>query len=204
MTYDDRFFARIREGCRRSAAAVVPRLVERFEPKRVLDVGAGEGHWGKAFAVAGCDVVGFEGSPPDSAQIDLVEVDLEQELPILEDFDLLVCLEVAEHLSPDRGPSFVRELCALAPTIIFSAAVPGQGGDGHINERWPEYWRAQFEEQGYRGSGALRWEIWDDERVSWWYRQDLLVFSKNLHGLAEDGCPGVIHPEAWRHHGHRA
>jgi hypothetical protein len=46
-------------------------------------------------------------------------------------FDLAVCLEVAEHLPPERAESFIRELCDLAPVVLFSAAIPGQGGTGH-------------------------------------------------------------------------
>ena len=49
-------------------------------------------------------------------------------------------------------------------------------------------------ERGLIGSGALRWTIWDDERVEPWYRQNLLVFGGDL---ILDGCPYVIHPGIW-------
>lgn len=66
------------------------------------------------------------------------------------------------------------DLCALAPVVLFSAAAPGQGGLGHVNEQWPAYWVERFERHGYRCSGALRWRFWCDDRVESWYRQNLL------------------------------
>src|SRR5579862_3100091 len=55
-------------------------------------------------------------------------------------FDLAMSFEVAEHLPPDAAKGFVDSLTRLAPLVLFSAAIPFQGGVGHINEQWPEYW----------------------------------------------------------------
>ena len=33
--------------------------------------------------------------------------------------------------------------------VLFSAAIPGQGGQDHLNEQWPEYWQKKFEVNGY-------------------------------------------------------
>jgi hypothetical protein len=65
-------------------------------------------------------------------------------------------------------------LCELAPVVLFSAAVPGQGGHGHVNEQWPAYWVERFSSLGFHCSGALRWRFWRDERVEHWYAQNLL------------------------------
>lgn len=203
MTYDPAFFASIREGCRSSAEAVVPLLRERYARVRtVVDVGCGEGWWGKAFANAGCEVVGIDGDYAEPV-IEHLVADLTGALDLDRTFDLAVCLEVAEHLPPERAVGFVDELCTLAPLVVFSAAVPGQGGTDHLNEQWPEYWVELFAERGFCGSGALRWMIWGDQRVSWWYRQNLLVFAAAPGGLQleSDGCPAVVHPGAWAHHG---
>jgi hypothetical protein len=51
-----------------------------------------------------------------------------------------VSLEVAEHLQPKRSASFVADLVALAPAVLFSAAIPGQPGTDHINPRWQDEW----------------------------------------------------------------
>jgi len=175
--YDQAFFEMIAEGCRRSAAVVVPEVLAHISPDRVVDVGCGQGWWGKAFEEHGCEVLGLDGEVPDQA-IDAQVVDLEQPLPDNGSFDLAVCLEVAEHLTPGRAESFVADLTAQAPFVLFSAAIPGQGGVGHLNEQWPAYWVDLFAARGYACSGALRWEIWNDDEVENWYRQNLIVAAR--------------------------
>lgn len=172
--YGQDFFSVIREGCQRSAEVVVPLALDALNPKRVVDVGGGEGWWAKAFEDRGCEVLCVDGDYAEPVVPHIV-ADLEQPLPPVGKFDLAVSLEVAEHLSPGRAPSFVSDLCRLAPVILFSAAIPGQGGTGHRNEQWPAYWVDLFEAEDFRCSGALRWAIWDDERIENWYRQNLLV-----------------------------
>jgi hypothetical protein len=53
-------------------------------------------------------------------------------------FDLALCLEVAEHLPAAAGDSLVRRLASVGARILFSAAIPGQGGRNHVNEKWPQ------------------------------------------------------------------
>lgn len=95
-------------------------------------------------------------------------------------YDLAVCLEVAEHLPAGAGDGLVRTLCDLAPVVLFSAAVPGQGGHGHLNEQWPDYWTERFRPRGRHVSGDLRWRIWNDDRIEPWYRQNLLVAATDI------------------------
>lgn len=200
-SYSPEFFDSIREGSQRSAAAVVPLVVEQFAPSTVVDVGCGEGLWGKAFEDAGCEVLGLDGH--DAPLIPAQAVDLTDTLPTFEhDFDLAVCLEVAEHLPLERAETFIAELCGLSHTILFSAAVPGQGGTGHLNEQWPPYWAELFMANGFSCSDQLRWDLWYDERVCWWYRQNIFVASSR-NDLAHEAPRPVIHPGAWAHFGHR-
>lgn len=177
--YSARFYDEIRAGTIASAAVVVPRLFELVKPARVIDVGAGEGHWLLAFEQLGAEVIGLDGSYVTSSPLGdrFVPHDLATPLPehLAGRFDLALSLEVAEHLPPRRAAGFVRDLCQLAPVIVFSAAIPGQGGTGHVNEQWPSYWTELFEAEGFAVSGALRFELWNDDRVENWYRQNLLV-----------------------------
>lgn len=71
----------------------------------------------------------------------------------------------------------VAVLTRAAKVVLFSAAPPGQGGVGHVNEQWPEYWRDLFQAHGFRMLDLIRSRIRDDQRVVWWYRQNLLLFS---------------------------
>ena len=92
-------------------------------------------------------------------------------------FDLAVSLETAEHLPPWTGAAFVETL-THARRIVFSAAQPGQGGTLHMNERPTAYWRARFEERGYRLADfdlAMRDAIAALD-LPWWYAANIHVF----------------------------
>ena len=54
--------------------------------------------------------------------------------------------------------------------------MPYQGGTGHVNEQWPNYWIEQFAQRGYIAVDYIRKRIWDDEAIPWWYRQNILLF----------------------------
>lgn len=179
--YDTAFYDLIRPGCQASAAAVVPIVLDLIRPRSVVDVGCGEGWWGRAFADLGdCHVLGMDGPHGGAALAGrYLQVDLTQPFGVLARVDLAVALEVAEHLPADRADGFIDDLCTIAPVVLFSAAIPGQGGVGHVNEQWPDYWAALFNRRGYAVSGALRWLIWSDANVENWYRQNLLVAARD-------------------------
>lgn len=214
--YNQAFYDTIRAGTRASADVVVPLVIDNVKtntgPMRVIDVGCGEGWWAQTFADHGHEVIGVDGSYVASSPLGdrFLPHDISKPLPghLAGRFDLAVCLEVAEHLPAARAASFVAELCALAPVILFSAAIPGQGGTGHINEQWPDYWVELFNQNQFEVSGALRWEIWDDPRVENWYRQNLLVATAHPDTLADlfdtptASVWSVVHPvlyDARRH-----
>ena len=182
--YDPQFFDVITRTATDSAAVVVPWLLEWLDPRSVLDVGCAEGAWLAPFAAAGCRVVGIDGPQvrrerfvPDNGT--LVHRDLETPIAGLfggARFDLALCLEVAEHLSADRADGLVEDLAALADRIVFSAAVPGQGGYGHVNEQPHAYWIRRFEDRGYASTAVLQRRFAGDARIASWYRANLLVF----------------------------
>lgn len=182
--YDRSFYERQRDGSAASAQVVVPLVVDLIGvPGSVVDVGCGAGGWLAAFAAAGvADIAGFDGGavPPDMLLIPaerFAKADLAVPLRLDRRFDLACSLEVAEHLPAERAAGFVADLTAAAPVVLFSAAIPGQGGTGHVNERWPDYWAELFAAHGYRPVDALRPQVWQNPRVQWWYTQNLLLFA---------------------------
>jgi SAM-dependent methyltransferase len=200
-SYGKSFFDLIREGTQRSADLVVPMILNYMKPETVVDVGCGEGWWAKAFSDwGGCEVLGIDGGDIKGPVVPFHAADLNEDFPDVGDFDLAVSLEVVEHLKPERGKDFIEYLTTLAPAVLFSAAIPCQGGIGHLNERWLEYWVKQFKVYGYKCSGALRWEMWGDERVEWWYQQNMILAARDpekfpdLFGRSASAPFSVIHP----------
>lgn len=195
-TYDPRFYEAIRSGCQASAAALVPVILAEVGPvATVVDVGCGEGWWGSAFADAGADVVGIDGDYVQDPAIDVLPMDLAQPFGLERTFDLAVCLEVAEHLPKSRAGSFVADLSALSRTVVFSAAMPRQGGNGHVNCQPPAYWAGLFRSHGY-GWLDPRPTIWQDDCIEPWYRGNLLVFTQGAGELVADPNH-VIPPDLW-------
>lgn len=211
-SYNEGFYNTIRDGCLTSAQAVVPIVMDLLHPKTVVDIGCGEGVWLSAFQSAGCDILGVDGAYVEHQLVipreNFVARDLSVDwaLPPI-DCDLAVSLEVAEHLPAACAEEFVHKLCALSDVVLFSAAIPGQGGTGHVNEQWPWYWTTFFRDEGYRVSGALRWMFWDNPEVENWYRQNLLLCIRNnvllsyqlqqiMSGPTSPPWP-VIHPMLW-------
>jgi len=102
--------------------------------------------------------------------------DLASPPPVNRRFDLALSVEVAEHLPEVAATSFVTSLTRLAPVVLFSAAMPGQGGTDHVNEQWPDYWAARFETLGYAWADCLRLKLWSRNDVQWWYAQNMLLY----------------------------
>ena len=98
-------------------------------------------------------------------------------------FDLAQSLEVAEHLPKASGERFVDSLCALSDIVMFSAAQPGQGGEGHVNERRPSDWAADFAQRGYGAYDAIRPSLAHEPRVAPWYRFNTILYV-NADGVA--------------------
>ncbi len=165
-----------------SASIVVPLVAEMTSIDSVVDVGCGTGAWLSAFRRAGASRVrGLDGAgvPLDLLQIgpqEFTAVDHADPPQVDEEFDLAVSLEVAEHLPPAAADTFVEFLTSLAPVVLFSAAIPGQGGAAHVNEQWPAYWSERFQEHGFDAVDVLRTEMWNDGRVAVYYRQNLVLY----------------------------
>lgn len=220
--YDRAFFEGQRAGSRSSALVVLAEAFGRLGvPARVVDVGCGVGAWLRVAGELGArELRGIDGTwvAPDALEVDpalvaLLDLDAADAgalrraagLPETgtDGFDLVLSLETAEHLRPDASARFVAGLCALGETVLFSAAVPHQGGYGHINERWPAFWSALFAERGHACFDLLRPAIWLRPEVEWWYAQNALLFARGAvadrlraHGapVAEPLPLPLIHP----------
>jgi SAM-dependent methyltransferase len=212
--YTDEFFDREREGAWRSARIVVPLVRDLVEPRSVVDVGCGRGTWLAVFRDYGIqDVLGIDGEYVRRSKLEIPEelflpLDLRQSFRLNRCFDLVVSLEVAEHLPKESAEGFVDSLVKLGPVILFSAAIPFQGGAGHLNEQWPDYWAALFRCHQYVPIDCLRRRIWQNDDVQPWYAQNTLLFVDSPHlghqstlkreyELADESQLSVVHPKLY-------
>lgn len=118
-------------------------------------------------------------------------------------FDLAQSLEVAEHLDECYADNFVALLTSLSNIILFSAAIPHQGGTHHINCQPPAYWAKKFAQYDFECYDILRMKFWDNNAIASWYRQNSLIFiHKSKKELFANFTPTqnpahLMHPNMW-------
>jgi SAM-dependent methyltransferase len=182
--YGREFYERDVDVARTSVAAVVPFVVERVAPRSVIDLGCGRGTWLAEFARHGVvDYVGVDGEWMSRDVLAFPEerfvaARLDKPFRLDRQFDLAISLEVAEHLHESAAKQFVETIVRLAPCVLFSAAVPHQGGTQHVNEQWPDYWAALFAGHGYEVVDGIRPLIWSNPDVAFFHAQNILIFAR--------------------------
>jgi hypothetical protein len=168
-------------------------------------VGCGDGSWLAVFRKLGVEqIFGIDGEYVDADLLQIPKdsfhaLDLTKPFKIQRTFDLAVSLEVAEHLPPESAASFVDSLARLAPLVLFSAAIPFQGGANHLNEQWPDYWVRLFQQHGYVPVDFIRGRIWQDESIDWWYSQNTLLFAEERSESAKTNLNQLrlVHPRQY-------
>lgn len=218
-SYDRDFFERQAARSYGSARAVLARIMPLLTVRRVVDVGCGVGTWLRAASELGAaEVLGVDGDYVDRSTLyidpasfiagDLAHESLGSLLGsrAAEQFDMVLCLEVAEHLPFARSASLVKELTQLGDIVVFSAAVPFQYGTDHQNEQWQDFWAILFRENGYECWDWLRSEVWFHPEVDWWYAQNLLVFARKestaaarlpTAALVRGRSLSLVHPQSF-------
>lgn len=199
----------------------VLRQLDSVEIKSVADFGCGIGTWLKAFKDNGIsEVMGFDSdwidknilftniSSQEFEQIDFENINSDT---LNKRYSLILCLEVAEHITEENSDKLINILTQSGNIILFSAAIPHQGGPGHINEQWPDYWAVKFAKYDFKPYDTIRFRIWDDDRVLFWYKQNILFYvsetEESLRGLRKKllyltpdrkkDVKRLVHPECY-------
>eukprot|EP00457_Paulinella_chromatophora_P014314 gb/GEZN01014724.1/.p1 GENE.gb/GEZN01014724.1/~~gb/GEZN01014724.1/.p1 ORF type:complete len:231 (+),score=16.72 gb/GEZN01014724.1/:54-746(+) len=152
---------------------------------RVLDVGCGPGLYVEEFRKEGVDAYGVD---PDH---NLAETFYIRRVSVFSDeydrmygkgFDVVMSLEVGEHIPQQLSLEFAKKLVLATKNnrsfIIFSAAHPGQGGDGHINAKPKDYWRNLFHFLNWREQKNTTEELFGVVRKGiymGWLAQNVMV-----------------------------
>lgn len=212
--YNYDFFVNLHDKTVYSARRILGIVLEAIPPPdSVVDFGCGVGTWLSVIREMGVDeILGLDGPWVDQTLLQIAptqfrSINFNESVRVERKYDLAITLEVAEHLIPESSDIFVDSLVDASDLILFSAAIPFQGGVNHINEQWPNYWAELFAARGYLAFDFIRKRIWDDNNIPWWYRQNVLFFVKaksvkeyTLSGLHTDDCRlpmAVVHPELY-------
>jgi 2-polyprenyl-3-methyl-5-hydroxy-6-metoxy-1,4-benzoquinol methylase len=215
--YSRSFFARIKDGSTQSAREIVPIIMSVVQPRSVVDVGCGVGSWLSVFKDQGVkDILGIDGQYVDRRLLQIPEQDylgrdLRTAITLDRQYDLVVSLEVAEHLPEECATTFIESLVRMGPVVLFSAAIPRQGGTSHVNEQWPEYWNRLFKQRDYLVIDCIRKRVWHNQNAKVWYRQNILLYveksylaaNKYLSGArkeTDEGQLAVVHPELFAYY----
>jgi SAM-dependent methyltransferase len=181
--YTKHYYEIHRNGVSRSAEVIVPLVLQLLPVRSVVDVGCGDGSWLSIFRKLGVDdILGIDGDYVTRdflqiAQDHFQAIDLTKPFALGRVFDLAISLEVAEHLPAECAAAFIESLTRLAPFVLFSAAIPFQGGDCHINEQWQDKWVELFQRHSYVPIDFIRKRVWQNEAVYWWYSQNTLLYA---------------------------
>ena len=190
-----------------SPKEIVPELVKLFNPKSVVDFGCGLGTFLYCFKDAGVhDVLGLDGKWVNKELLskylddtEFKECNLEENIILDKKFDLVISVEVAEHLSEKSADLFVENLVNAGNIIVFGASIPFQEGQNHVNEQWSDYWEQKFNKHGYRMLDILKPLFWDNPNIFWWYKQNMVVFvSENSNfdtSLSKNTLKKIVHYE---------
>lgn len=188
---------------------IVPYLINKFQPKSVVDVGCGIGTFLKVFSEKGVKkILGIDGEWVVANQLQIkneefLRADLEKPLTINDKFDMVLCLEVVEHLKETSSDIIVESLTSLGNIIVFSSAIVNQGGQNHINEQDYYYWQEKFSKKGYYYYDLFRNQFWNNSSVDWWYKQNMFLvahesvnFDESINRYKVETAANVyVHPD---------
>jgi len=179
--YGADFYAYLDSFAGRSARCVVPLVAGAMPVASIADFGCGQGAWLQAWSGTGAEIIGLDGDYVDRSRLLIpphafLPADLAAPVRLGRRFDLVQSLEVAEHLPLAHAGMFIDTLTSHADAVLFSAAVPGQGGEHHVNEQPLELWRGLFAARGYRAVDLVRPAVLRNAAVQKWYRCNTLLY----------------------------
>ena len=202
--YSPEFFLAIDEKSRESARAIIPVLQRLIPFRSALDLGSGSGAWIQELnrlgvsETKGVDISRYA-NPLEMQNERLEFFDIRKKLELNRKYDIVFCLEVAEHLEKIYADVLIENLIRHSDIIVFSAAQPGQGGLNHINEQPLFYWIEKFNKYNYGAFDIIRPLIAKNIAIAPWYRYNTILFcnrelssTNNIPSLHQETNPRII------------
>ena len=155
-----------------------------FKPKKMADLGCGDG-WYCYYLKVEKDwpmVHGYEGNIYELKRKhfydDITIIDLSKIKYVDMFYDLVICLEVGEHIPKKHEQKFLDNVARFATKdLILSWAIPGQGGRGHFNEQPNDYIIKEMSKRGFAFDKGKA-ELLRKDTTYEWFRNSIMVFEK--------------------------
>ena len=135
-------------------SGIAERIVADIGPRTVLDAGCAKGFLVEALRDRGVEAYGIDIS---AYAIGEVRPDIRRfcrlasvTQPIGQRYDLIVCIEVLEHLSVQEGERALANICRSATDVLFSSTPDDLDEPTHVNVRPRSFWIDRFADQGFR------------------------------------------------------
>jgi 2-polyprenyl-3-methyl-5-hydroxy-6-metoxy-1,4-benzoquinol methylase len=187
--YDESFYLETQELKSESLRQVASILCRHLAFETAVDIGCGAGQLLVELKKQGKDVLGCENSAAAirvaPREVTVFQADAGKPVHLNRQFDLVVCIEVAEHIHKRRSARLVANCTGLGRQVFFTAAPRGQSGVGHINLQPYSFWIKLFAEQGFSHQAALSKTIQESmraENVLSWITNNLMIFSNQAAG----------------------
>jgi len=208
--YDIEFYKSQVEDSYKASRKVLEMFKQYYQPKSVIDVGCGVGTWLKTWQALGVDkIYGLDCNTIDDnllyvsrEHIGIVDLEKHENLAN-ETYELVMSIEVAEHLNPNASEAFVKLLTSYGDVVLFSAAIPKQPGNNHINCQPPKYWVELFNKQGYECFDFLRKKNME-LGIGWSPTQNMFLYVKRdklslfeSQGFIVDNDPMFFYCPKW-------
>lgn len=132
---------------------IADRIARDIAPKTVLDAGCAMGLLVETLRERGIDASGVDVSAYAISQAHESVRSWCRVGSIAEPFDrrvdLIVCIEVAEHMPADEAERAIANLCRHTDDVLFSSTPFDYREPTHVNVHTPEYWGEQFARHGF-------------------------------------------------------
>jgi len=194
----------------KKSASEICRIIAEIIPSinSVVDFGCAEGTFLHTLKTLGTnEILGLDGHWVKEEWLviskdEFLEANFEQPIKLSKKYDLAISLEVAEDIQEKNAYQFIKSLTKSSDFILFSAAIPKQGGLNHVNEQWQSYWKKLFARVNFACLDYLRPIFWDNEKIATYYKQNTLLYVKKER-ISEVKKPtfdfplNLVHPYTW-------
>lgn len=152
----------------------------KFKKPLVYDFGCGKGTYTQYFLDRKIEAFGIDGEVYEGLETEnFIKHDLTNQIKLTQ-ADLVVCLEVGEHIPSKYYPQFIANLVnSCDEWLILSWAVPGQDGIGHVNCQTNDWVKDELWALGFQFMPEETREIRKQpENYVSYFRDTLLIFKR--------------------------